>query len=106
VEQKKKENEKYKEEMEGAEGNEVSTSGSKAVAGMFASSISGQPEETLSSPPLDVQKQRQLEILKEKMKELHLDVDEDAITRETETQERLVQRSVEENKKQKRGSSA
>jgi hypothetical protein len=102
VEQKKKQNEKYKEEMmEGAEGDEVSISGSKAVAGMFASSSAQPKDETPSRPPLDVQKQRQLEVLKEKMKELDLDVDEDAITRETETQERLVRRSVEGNKKQK-----
>jgi hypothetical protein len=99
VEQKKKLNEKYKEEMGGAEGNEVSTSGSKAVAGMFASS-SAQPKETPLSPPLDVQKRRQTELLKEKMKELHLDIDEDAIDRENQTQEKLVQESVEQKKKQ------
>jgi hypothetical protein len=104
VEQKIKQNEKCKEEMEGAEGTEESTSGSKAVAGMFASR-SAQPEETPLSPSLDVQKRLQTELLKEKMKELHLDVDKDAITRETEAQERLVRRSVlEENKKQKENS--
>jgi hypothetical protein len=100
VEQKKKQNVKYKEVMEGTQGTDESTSGLKAVAGMFASSRT-LLDETLSSPPLYVQQQRQLETLKEKVKELHLDVDEDAIMRETGAQERLVQRSVEENKKQK-----
>jgi hypothetical protein len=55
---------------------------------MFASN-SSLPEETLLSPPLDVQKRRQTELLKEKMKELHLDADEDAIDRENQTQEKL-----------------
>jgi hypothetical protein len=58
-------------------------------------------QRSLLSPSLDMQKRRQIELLKEKMKELHLDVDEDAIDRENQTQEKLVQESVEQKKKQK-----
>jgi hypothetical protein len=54
----------------------------------------------LLSPRLDKQKRRQTELLKEKMKEMHLDVDEDALNRENQVQELLVQESVEQKKKQ------
>jgi hypothetical protein len=64
---------------------------------MLASS-SAPPEETLLSPSLDVQKRRQTELLKEKMKELHLDVDENAIDRENHRHEARVQESVEQKK--------